>query len=130
MWGESLHDGLRCPCDDREVGSRSDLRCAPAAFPVLDGIEAESEGLGKPRLGNVDLKALAITDTVDVKSIRQNLAPLRNIVNIGNADSAAISEALEELDRRCAQVDPESDVEAAQIAGLMFFYRSHAVPDN
>jgi hypothetical protein len=80
MWGESLHDGLRCPCDDREVGSRSDFRRAPVAFPVFDGIEAESEGLGKPRLGhmqvlpdaldvnrigNVDLKALAITGEVN-----------------------------------------------------------------
>ena len=79
MRGESLHDGLRCPGDNREVGSRSDLRRAPVAFPVLDGIEAESEGLGKPRLGhmqflpdaldvnrirNVDLKALAITGEV------------------------------------------------------------------
>src|ERR1700761_545609 len=89
MWGESLHDGLRCPCDNREVGSRSDLRGAPVAFPVLDGIEAESEGLGKPRLGhmqflpdaldvnrigNVDLKALAITGEVGfdlVKAVHQ-----------------------------------------------------------
>jgi len=57
------------------------------------------------------------------------IARLARVVNSGNFEPAASPEALDELVRLCAEIDPESDPEAAQTAGLMFFYRSLGATD-
>lgn len=56
-------------------------------------------------------------------------ARLTRITNSGDVAFAGSPEAFEELAGLCAQIQPESDVQASQVAGLMFFCRSQAVAD-
>jgi hypothetical protein len=76
---ESLHDGLGYPGDDGEVGACGDLRDAPVASQCLTASRLNTEGSREPRLGhmqvlpdafdvdrigNMDLKALALTGEI------------------------------------------------------------------
>ena len=56
-------------------------------------------------------------------------ARLTRITSSGDVASAGSPEAFEELAGLCAQIQPESDLQASQTAGLMFFCRSQVVAD-
>ena len=56
-------------------------------------------------------------------------ARLGGIAKGGSLEVAAVPEALEELVRLRAHIDMERDLEAAQAAGLMFYFRSLATLD-
>lgn len=56
-------------------------------------------------------------------------ARLAALMNADTLATAASPELLDELVRLSAQIDPESDLEVAQTAGLLFFLRSIAVED-
>jgi hypothetical protein len=56
-------------------------------------------------------------------------ARLDEVVKGQNYASAARPEALGELDRLLELAEPETDPEAAQVAGLMYFCRFLALPD-
>jgi hypothetical protein len=48
---------LRVFRDDRKKGTRRRFWSAPSAFPVLDGVKAETEGIGESGLRHVQALA-------------------------------------------------------------------------